>query len=757
MYTRGAASPPVNILVYNYEYPPLGGGAGRAAFQVARRFAGRGHHVHVVTSAWGDLRGTTDEDGVEVHRLPAMRRHADRSDVAQMLAYMSAASAWTAARAPRFSSFVALAYFAIPGGPPALLLRMLSRCPYVLSLRGGDVPGFRSGAPSWASLLARPLLRAVWSGAHSIVANSRSLADLARVWNPTRPIDVIPNGVDTKHFHPADGTRSNGPLKVISVGRLSAQKDFATLVQAAGRCGRNEVELRIVGDGPERGALEAMARREGANVAFRGWLSSDEVARELRSADVMVLLTRDEGMSNAILEGMASGLPIIATDVPGNRELLAGTGVGLLVPPNDADAVVRTLRELAAANGSRREMADRARCRAESFSWDQTADRYEESLHAALVPAARTPIGRGVRPLGVLEIGSRYARALAATLTMPDRVRETPLHIQVEPSSACNLDCSFCSRSKVIPRPRNMKVDEFERILVEMRPHKITLSGYGEPLIHPKLESLIALAKRMGADVNTTSNGILLTEKRAEGLVESGLDLLSVSLDASTSPTYLKIRGEDKFEQILTNLRGFVRVRGQARKKRPFLRLCFVLTSINLREATSFVDIARDVGANSILYQILELTGMEEKRALFAGSMRRDALEGVLKEANQRARGTGVVTNAPILLADLEREYRKYELSVEDRTLCPMPYFSTYIQATGNLMPCCRFAPTPVSMGNVLEKGLESVWNGARYERIRREFRSGARPFPICKNCNPETIGGIVRRAPVSRGFLTLW
>src|SRR5690606_32848869 len=133
---------PRRILFINYEYPPVGGGGGNAMRHIARETARRGHHPFVLTAAQGALPRIETADGVTVRRIPALRRRVERSSVAEMLAFMAAAGLAAPGYARQWRADAVVAFFTLPCGPPAWLLKRTNNLPYVIALRGGDVPGF---------------------------------------------------------------------------------------------------------------------------------------------------------------------------------------------------------------------------------------------------------------------------------------------------------------------------------------------------------------------------------------------------------------------------------------------------------------------------------------------------------------------------------------------------------------------------------------------------------------------------------------
>ncbi|MFI5396500.1 MAG: glycosyltransferase [Candidatus Binatia bacterium] len=207
----------------------------------------------------------------------------------------------------------------------------------------------------------------------AIVANSQEVAAhiVRHYWAPSGPIRVIYNAIDTDYFRPCpagDGSHRPGPI--VTIGRLVEQKDHALFLEAAERLAREwpEAEFMIIGDGPLRPALEAQARALGLSgrVTFTG--ERDDVDVILRAASLFWLTSRWEGMPNVVLEAMASGVPAIATDVGGTRELIRSGVDGFVVAQGDAEAFARQSRDLLRNEARRREFAAAARVRAEEFT-----------------------------------------------------------------------------------------------------------------------------------------------------------------------------------------------------------------------------------------------------------------------------------------------------------------------------------------------------------------------------------------------------
>jgi len=204
----------------------------------------------------------------------------------------------------------------------------------------------------------------------------------AEGFGPERRVS-IPNGFPVRDVPPAPPREAPETIVVVFAGRLDAQKGPGTLVEAAGILLRGQgaespcIEVRLLGDGPQRAELERRASALGLERAVRFLGRVDDVARHLREATIFVLPSSSEGISNALLEAAAHGLPCVATRIPGNVEIITDRETGLLVPRGDAGALAASILELARDASLRERLSRAVRLHVErNFDIDEVARRY---------------------------------------------------------------------------------------------------------------------------------------------------------------------------------------------------------------------------------------------------------------------------------------------------------------------------------------------------------------------------------------------
>lgn len=206
---------------------------------------------------------------------------------------------------------------------------------------------------------------------------------------PADRLEVVYNGVDIDRFRPAEG-RHRGPVTVLFAGRLVEQKNPMLFVEAAAaiHAVAPETHFLMAGEGPLRRAVEERAKQFGIGEAVTMTGERLDMEELYRGADVFCLTSSWEGLPNVVLEAMACGLPVVATDVGGVAELLRSGREGFLVRPRDTADVVYYGTALVRDAGLRRRMGRAARLRAEQFSLDRMVRRTEHLYERVLRRAA---------------------------------------------------------------------------------------------------------------------------------------------------------------------------------------------------------------------------------------------------------------------------------------------------------------------------------------------------------------------------------
>lgn len=249
--------------------------------------------------------------------------------------------------------------------------------------------GWDVGDPDGTSFKGRTVRRLLSPLVQNWIALSCEIESwlVDRIGIPREKVERICNGVDVDRFQPAPSSGSPSVLRFGTITRFSEIKDplntLEAFIRLAGVVGADQLQLTFVGDGPLRSDVEARARDAGMvdRVVFAG--SRMDVAPWLNQFDVFVLGSRREGISNTVLEAMAAGLPVVATDTGGNRELVVAGETGILVPPRNSEALAAAMQRYFEDRSRITEHGCVARTRAETqFSLETMTARYDATYRA---------------------------------------------------------------------------------------------------------------------------------------------------------------------------------------------------------------------------------------------------------------------------------------------------------------------------------------------------------------------------------------
>jgi MoaA/NifB/PqqE/SkfB family radical SAM enzyme len=317
-----------------------------------------------------------------------------------------------------------------------------------------------------------------------------------------------------------------------------------------------------------------------------------------------------------------------------------------------------------------------------------------------------------------------------------------PVCLYLETTNRCNLLCTTCPRTfEDLEPPADMGWELFTRIVDQFpRIARVVLHGVGEPMMVPLLPRMIRYLKDRGVYVLFNTNGTLLTRRKGQELLDSGLDELRVSIDAADPQAFKQVRGRDMFARIVRNVRAFRAMQRQLAAERPRVSLWLTGLKETVAQLGDFVRLAHQIGVAEVYLQRLvyfpEGQGLARpESALFAGG---DDEEGrLVREAEALASNLGISFHAsgatdPATSLTAQDEARPW-------SLCRRPWTLMYFTAHGRAIPCC-IAPFSMrgydsfTLGDATQQSLREIWNGPRYQAFRSALLS-ENPAPACASC----------------------
>lgn len=360
----------MKILMLNYEFPPIGGGAAPVTRELCRQLTIEGHAVDVVTMQYRDLPRFEQIDGFRVWRTPAIRKRPDICHTHEMASFLLGAIPRTARLVRENRYDVIHCHFIIPTGPLGWYLSRRFRIPLLVTCHGSDVPGYNPDRFGLTHRLIGPAWRFLIRRCAMLVSPSQSLADLIHRREPTVPVRVIPNGIFESPVttHEKDKT-------IILCSRLLPRKGFQYVLQAV-----HDLDLdwrvEVIGDGPFRGELERIAAGSRMPVCFHGWLDQRDprFGQLYARGAIFVFPSESENFPSVLLEAMRAGMAIIASTAGGCPEVVGDSAI--LVPPADVHAIREKILELTSSPDQRKRLAAAALDHVRHFSWPSICQQY---------------------------------------------------------------------------------------------------------------------------------------------------------------------------------------------------------------------------------------------------------------------------------------------------------------------------------------------------------------------------------------------
>jgi glycosyltransferase involved in cell wall biosynthesis len=381
----------MKILMFNYEYPPLGGGGGVFTKQLAEELVKCGNTVTVITSSFNLHKQVEMINGVEILRVPIfMRSDQNAASHVSMVTYFptSLYRGFTLLRKRAYDLIHTL--FAIPSAPSAVFLAKYFNAPHLLSILGGDIYDPSKRLSPHKTPILHFAVKKIIDNSDRVVALSMDIKKRAiEHYQAGNDIDVIHLGIPEPVFQPKSkesfGFKKQDTV-LVTVGRLVRRKGISDLIRAIKQLQEFNVKLAVIGDGPEKEHLVSIANSLGLRdqIIFWGYVSEETKFQILNISDIYVSTSHHEGFGIVFLEAMTAGLPIVCFDKGGQAEFLIDGKTGYLVEYGKIDLFILRLGQLCSQENEIRRIRDFNKNYVRKFLIETCGARYQKIYKAIL-------------------------------------------------------------------------------------------------------------------------------------------------------------------------------------------------------------------------------------------------------------------------------------------------------------------------------------------------------------------------------------
>jgi glycosyltransferase involved in cell wall biosynthesis len=347
----------------------LGGANSIHTVKWVNEMALRGHEVHLIS-----MHPATEElhQNIEVYKLPFKPPHGYYLNTWHLKRLLQ-----------QINPDILNTHYASGYGT---LARLSGFHPNLLSAWGSDIFDF-----PYQSKIKMKIIQKNLSAADRIASTSHIMKkQIEVIYKPEKEIAVTPFGVDCEKFKPMEVIRDNNKIRIGTVKTMASQYGIATLIEAFAIV-KNEyqgqIELVLVGDGPEEDDLKLLARKLGVNICvdFVGPVPHQKVPQYLNSFDIYVALSNSESFGVAIIEASACGLPVVVSDAGGLPEVVIDGQTGFIVPQNNSEAAAERILRLLCDQELRKEIGNAGRQFVlDNYEWKENADRLERAYEEVI-------------------------------------------------------------------------------------------------------------------------------------------------------------------------------------------------------------------------------------------------------------------------------------------------------------------------------------------------------------------------------------
>ena len=289
-----------------------------------------------------------------------------------------------------------------------------------------------------------------------------------------------------------------------------------------------------------------------------------------------------------------------------------------------------------------------------------------------------------------------------------------PFTLSIEPTTACNLACPECpSGLKEFTRPTGkLNLELHEKMLQQVHKSVFYINYYfqGEPFLNPKFLSFIRQAKQYNIYTATSTNAHFIDQKKAEEIVQSGLDRLIISIDGLTQETYQNYRVNGKLEKVIAASNCLIKAKKQAKSNTPFLIFQFLAVAPNEHEIPEIYQLGKSLGIDEVRIKTAQLYDYQNGNPL---------MPKIEKYARYKQQKDGT-----------------YKLKYKTGNHCWRMWSGSVLTWDGKVVPCCFDKDAQHILGSLETTSFQEIWGNTNYQAMRGAILTKRNEIDICKNCS---------------------
>ena len=292
-----------------------------------------------------------------------------------------------------------------------------------------------------------------------------------------------------------------------------------------------------------------------------------------------------------------------------------------------------------------------------------------------------------------------------------------PFTVSIEPTTACNLSCPECPSGlkKFSRETGKLDLEDNRNLLRSLGKQLFYINYYfqGEPFLHPDFLELIRDAKKHKIYTSTSTNAHFITQKKAEDIVNSGLDRLIISIDGTTQETYESYRISGKLSKVIEGTKEMVKAKRKANSTTPHLIFQFLVVKPNVHEIPAIYKLADELGVDEVRLKSAQIYDYTHGNPL-------------IPSQEQYARYT-------------QQKNGTYQLKYKTGNHCWRMWSSCVLTWDAKVVPCCFDKDAKYTLGSANNNEFSSIWRSKKYQDFRLNVLTKRNQIDICKNCSEGT------------------